>query len=47
LQKITFVVLNAEVLDASSKEKTDMRNAAYRLAIIRISNAMQLRGIFP
>jgi glutamate dehydrogenase (NAD(P)+) len=36
-----------EVLEMSQKEKVDMRNAAYFLAIKRISTAMQLRGVFP
>ncbi|GAI85204.1 unnamed protein product, partial [marine sediment metagenome] len=31
----------------SQREKVDMRNAAYMLAIRRIEEAMVVRGIFP
>lgn len=36
-----------EVLETSQREKVDMRNAAYMLAIKRIEEAMLTRGIFP
>ena len=36
-----------EVLEMSQREKVDMRNAAYMLAIKRIEEAMLIRGIFP
>ena len=36
-----------EVLEMSRHEKVDMRNAAYMLAIKRITAAMEARGIFP
>ena len=36
-----------EVLEMSQREKVDMRNAAYMLAIRRIEEAMVVRGIFP
>jgi len=36
-----------EVLEMSQSEKVDMRNAAYMLAIKRIADAMEARGIFP
>lgn len=36
-----------EVLEMSQREKVDMRNAAYMLAIKRIADAMEARGIFP
>ena len=36
-----------EVLGMSQREKVDMRNAAYMLAIKRITDAMEARGIFP
>jgi len=36
-----------EVLEMSQREKVDMRNAAYMLAIRRIADAMEARGIFP
>lgn len=36
-----------EVLEVSQREKIDMRNAAYMLAIKRIEEAMMARGIFP
>lgn len=36
-----------EVWDLSQKEKVDMRNAAMMLAISRVANALNERGIFP
>ena len=36
-----------EVLEMSQRQKVDMRNAAYMLAIRRIADAMEARGIFP
>lgn len=36
-----------EVLEMSQREKVDMRDAAYMLAIKRIADAMEARGIFP
>ncbi len=36
-----------EVLEVSQREKVDMRNAAYMLAIKRIADTMEIRGIFP
>ena len=36
-----------EVLEMSQHEKINMRNAAYLLAIKRIADAMEARGIFP
>jgi len=36
-----------EVLEMSQQEKVNMRNAAYMLAIKRIADAMEARGIFP
>ena len=36
-----------EVLQMSQSKKVDMRNAAYMLAIKRIVDAMEIRGIFP
>jgi glutamate dehydrogenase (NAD(P)+) len=36
-----------EVLDISQKEKVDMRTAAYMLAVKRVADAIQHRGIFP
>jgi len=36
-----------EVLEMSQHQKVDMRNAAYLLAIKRIADAMEARGIFP
>jgi len=36
-----------EVLEMSQREEVDMRNAAYMLAIKRIADAMEARGIFP
>jgi glutamate dehydrogenase (NAD(P)+) len=36
-----------EVIDLMRKEKVDMRTAAYMIAIGRVAEAMQTRGIFP
>jgi glutamate dehydrogenase (NAD(P)+) len=36
-----------EVLEISQREKVDMSEAAYMLAIKRISDTMEARGIFP
>jgi glutamate dehydrogenase (NAD(P)+) len=36
-----------EVLDMSLKEKVDMRTGAYMLAVKRVSDAIEHRGIFP
>jgi glutamate dehydrogenase (NAD(P)+) len=36
-----------EVLQTSHQEKTDMRTAAYMIALRRLATAMALRGIFP
>jgi glutamate dehydrogenase (NAD(P)+) len=36
-----------EVHEISTKQKVDMRTAAYMLAISRVANAKRLRGIFP
>jgi glutamate dehydrogenase (NAD(P)+) len=37
----------AEVIQTSSQEKTDMRTAAYMIAMRRLGSAMAVRGIFP
>ena len=36
-----------EVLEISKREKVNMRDAAYMLAIGRLAGAIQIRGIFP
>ncbi len=36
-----------EVLEVSQRQKVDMRNGAYMLALKRIADAMETRGIFP
>jgi glutamate dehydrogenase (NAD(P)+) len=48
-QRLEEVISNAfhEVLEISQREKTDMRTAAYMLAIDRLSRAMMIRGIYP
>jgi len=48
-RQLQSVMENAfgEVLEVSQREKVDMRNAAYMLAIKRIEDAMLVRGIFP
>lgn len=47
--KLERIMTNAfaEVLEISKAEKTDMRNAAYILAIRRLVSAMSIRGIYP
>ena len=48
-QRLEQVMDNAfqEVLEISQREKTDMRTAAYMLAIDRVASAMMIRGIYP
>jgi len=48
-QRLEEVMCNAfhEVLEISQREKTDMRTAAYMLAIDRVASAMMIRGIYP
>lgn len=48
-QRLKTVMDNAfrEVLEISQREKTDMRDAAYILAINRVAQAMMIRGIYP
>lgn len=36
-----------EVLEINQREKVNMREAAYMLAISRVANAMMIRGIYP
>lgn len=47
--QLQVVMENAfhEVLEMGKREKVDMRNAAYMLAISKIADAMEVRGIFP
>ena len=48
-RQLQAVIDNAfhEVLETSKREKVDMRNAAYMLAIKRIGDAMTIRGLYP
>jgi glutamate dehydrogenase (NAD(P)+) len=48
-QRLQHVMEDAfhEVLEISQREKVDMREAAYMLAIGRVANAMMIRGIYP
>jgi len=48
-RQLETVMHNAfhEVLEMSQQEKVNMRNAAYMLAIKRIADTMEARGIFP
>ena len=47
--KLEKAMTNAfmEVLGISQAEKTDMRTAAYMLAVKRVASAMSARGIYP
>ncbi len=48
-QRLEEIMDNAfhEVLEIKQREKTDMRTAAYMLAIDRVVSAMMIRGIYP
>jgi len=48
-RQLEVVMDNAfrEVLEVSQREKADMRDAAYILAIDRLVKAMKIRGIYP
>ena len=48
-QRLEHVMDDAfhEVLEISQREKVDMREAAYMLAIGRVAKAMMIRGIYP
>jgi glutamate dehydrogenase (NAD(P)+) len=48
-QRLQHVMDDAfhEVLEISQREKVDMREAAYMLAIGRVAKAMMIRGIYP
>ncbi len=37
----------AETLELSQRESCDMRTAAYLLAVERVANAMEMRGLYP
>jgi len=47
--KLQRLMTNAftEVLEISQAEKTDMRTAAYMIAVKRLVSAMSIRGIYP
>jgi glutamate dehydrogenase/leucine dehydrogenase len=36
-----------ETLDIAQREQCDMRTAAYLLAVDRVANAMEMRGLYP
>jgi len=48
-RQLQTVMENAfyQVLEVSQRQKVDLRDAAYMLAIKRVADAMQARGIFP
>ena len=48
-RQLQAVMENAfyQVLEMSQRQKVDLRDAAYMLAIKRVADAMQARGIFP
>jgi len=48
-RQLQAVMENAfyQVLEVSQRQKVDLRDAAYMLAIKRVADAMQARGIFP
>lgn len=48
-RQLQWVMTNAfeEVTEVSQREKVDMRDAAYILAIDRLARTMEIRGIFP
>jgi glutamate dehydrogenase (NAD(P)+) len=48
-EKLSHVMTQAygEVSTLAERERCDMRLAAYMLAISRVANATQLRGVYP
>ncbi len=36
-----------ETLDMAKREEVDMRTAAYLLAVKRVADAMEMRGLYP
>ena len=36
-----------ETLDMADREQVNMRTAAYLLAVKRVADAMELRGLYP
>ncbi|HEX2348742.1 MAG TPA: glutamate dehydrogenase, partial [Ktedonobacterales bacterium] len=48
-EKLSHVMTQAygEVSALAQRERCDMRLAAYMLAISRVANATQLRGVYP
>jgi glutamate dehydrogenase (NAD(P)+) len=48
-KELKNIILNTfeNVLKVASENKVSLRNAAYRLAVTRVSTAVKLRGVFP
>ncbi len=48
-KELKNIILNTfeNVLKVASENKVSLRNAAYRLAVSRVSTAVKLRGVFP
>ncbi len=48
-EKLREIMVKAfhEVLAIASRERVDMRTAAYLLAVERVANAMEVRGLYP
>jgi glutamate dehydrogenase (NAD(P)+) len=47
--KLTAIMVRSfgEVLAMAERERVDMRTAAYLLAVDRVAQATQLRGLYP
>ena len=48
-EKLREIMVRAfgETLDMSKREQVDMRTAAYLLAVKRVADAMEMRGLYP
>ena len=48
-EKLRGIMIKAfgETLDIAKREEVNMRTAAYLLAVKRVADAMELRGLYP
>ncbi len=48
-EKLREIMVRAfgETLDMAKREEVDMRTAAYLLAVKRVADAMEMRGLYP
>jgi glutamate dehydrogenase/leucine dehydrogenase len=45
--RVIMVKAFGETLEMAHREQVDMRTAAYLLAVKRVADAMELRGLYP